>query len=60
MSLHHWIGIGLGGLLVAFIVFAFRQGTKVKPDRTRGASTSSNEQYIGDGGPGLGDGGGHA
>jgi hypothetical protein len=31
MTLHHWLGIALGLLLVGFIFFAFRQGEKVRP-----------------------------
>lgn len=31
MSAVHWIGIVGFGLLVAFVVFAFRQGMKVRP-----------------------------
>jgi cbb3-type cytochrome oxidase subunit 3 len=31
MTLHQWLGIVLGLLLVGFIFFAFRQGEKVKP-----------------------------
>ena len=35
MSAIHWIGIAIQwigfGLLVAFVVFAFRQGMKVRP-----------------------------
>ncbi len=27
----HWLELGAGVLLVAFIVFAFRQGKKVRP-----------------------------
>ena len=32
MSLHQWLGVGAGVVLVAFVVFAFRQGQRVKPD----------------------------
>ncbi|HEY2138383.1 MAG TPA: hypothetical protein VGH49_21040 [Xanthobacteraceae bacterium] len=32
MSLHQWLGVGAGALLVWFIVFAFRQGMKATPD----------------------------
>jgi hypothetical protein len=32
MSLHQWLGVGVIGLLAAFIWFTFRQGLKVKPD----------------------------
>jgi cbb3-type cytochrome oxidase subunit 3 len=31
MTLHQWIGVTIGLLLVGFIFFAFRQGEKVKP-----------------------------
>jgi hypothetical protein len=31
MTLHQWLGIALGLVLVAFIFFAFRQGEKVRP-----------------------------
>lgn len=32
MTVIQWIELGIGGpLLIAFIVFAFRQGEKVKP-----------------------------
>jgi hypothetical protein len=31
MTLHQWLGIAIGLLLVGFIFFAFRQGEKVKP-----------------------------
>jgi hypothetical protein len=31
MSAVHWVELGAGVLLVAFIVFAFRQGMKVRP-----------------------------
>ncbi|GKQ49306.1 hypothetical protein [Bradyrhizobium sp. Ce-3] len=36
------IGILGGVLLVGFIVFAFRQGFKVKPDSSGNGSNSSN------------------
>ena len=45
MSLHQWLGVGAGIVLIAFIWFAFRQGMKVTPDDRE------------DRGPG--DGGGH-
>jgi hypothetical protein len=32
MALHQWAGMAAGMLLLAFIVFAFRQGLGVKPD----------------------------
>jgi hypothetical protein len=33
MTLEQWLGMVGGLALVAFIVFAFRQGLRVKPDR---------------------------
>ena len=38
MSGFFWIGLAATGLLLAFIVFAFRQGMKVKPDKNRNVS----------------------
>jgi hypothetical protein len=35
MSLQWWVGLAALVLLVSFIVFCFRQGTKVKPDQNR-------------------------
>jgi hypothetical protein len=32
MTLHQWFGMAAGILLLAFVVFAFRQGLRVKPD----------------------------
>jgi hypothetical protein len=32
MSLQQWLGVGAGVVLVAFVVFAFRQGQRVRPD----------------------------
>jgi len=32
MPLDQWIAIGMGILLVAFILFTFRQGMAVRPD----------------------------
>jgi hypothetical protein len=31
MTASQWLGVGAGLLLIGFIVFAFRQGDKVKP-----------------------------
>jgi hypothetical protein len=31
MSAMHWLGLSAAVILIAFIVFAFRQGLKVKP-----------------------------
>jgi len=33
MTFAQWIDIGAGILLVGFVIFAFRQGLKVKPNR---------------------------
>ena len=51
MTAHQVLGILAGTLLIAFIIFAFRQGLKVKPDdrEDRGPSVG--------GGPTGGDGG---
>jgi len=53
----------IGGLLalVAFIVFAFRQGMKVKPSGNSDRSTIAGEADIGSsgGGHGADSGGGH-
>jgi hypothetical protein len=38
------IAILCGGLLVGFIVFAFRQGMKVTPDRSGNGPDSNNIQ----------------
>jgi hypothetical protein len=35
MSLQLWIGLAALVLLVAFVVFCFRQGFRVKPDKNR-------------------------
>jgi hypothetical protein len=53
MTMHQWIfGVGGGLLMAAFVIFAFRQGAKVR------------RRQDGDGGPGGyvaggGEGGGH-
>ena len=56
MSLQQWLGIGAGILLVGFIVFAFRQGQKVKPghnpdDSLAGGGPGSDASGMG-GAPG--------
>jgi len=57
MTLHSAIALGGAVLLLGFIAFAFRQGTKVKP------SGRSNDEGGGYGGgdnhPGGGDSGSH-
>jgi hypothetical protein len=42
MTLQHWLGMACGVAVIAFIVFSFQQGEKVKPDDRR------------DGGPSVG------
>ena len=56
MTLHSAVALGCAFLLLGFIVFAFRQGTKVKPS---GRSVDEGGGYGGgDSHPG-GDSGGH-
>jgi hypothetical protein len=54
MALHYLVGIMAGTLIIAFIVFAFRQGLRVKPDHRedRGPSVGLSEghHFGGDGG----------
>jgi hypothetical protein len=47
MTLHYLVGILAGALISASIVFAFRQGLKVKPDHSedRGASVGLSEGH---------------
>jgi hypothetical protein len=54
MNATQWMALGAGILLVAFIAFAFRQGTKVKPDRsnrdnwqTSGVDSQSSDGHHG-------------
>jgi hypothetical protein len=35
MTITFWLTIGAGALLLGFIVFAFGQGMRVKPDKNR-------------------------
>jgi hypothetical protein len=35
MTIYFWLGLGSAVLLLGFIVFAFRQGMRVKPDKDR-------------------------
>jgi hypothetical protein len=42
MTLHQWLGIALGLLVVGFIFFAFRQGEKVKPSGSYDAGVTSD------------------
>jgi hypothetical protein len=60
MTLYRWIEMLSVALIFAFIIFAFRQGSKVKPNRDhRGDNPGYNDSgysgYSGD----SGDGGGH-
>ena len=48
MTLEQWLGLGALLVLVAFVVFAFRQGQRVKPDHREDRAP----------GVGSGDGGG--
>jgi hypothetical protein len=45
MTPQHWLGIGACVVLVAFVVFAFRQGQRVKPDdrEDRGPGVGSGD-----------------
>jgi hypothetical protein len=48
MSLQQWLGIGAGAAPIAFIVFAFRQGPKMKPhDRDRGPWVGTGDSSSG-------------
>jgi hypothetical protein len=49
MSLQQWLGIGALILLVAFVWFAFRQGTKVKPDDRPDRGEAADRQNLADG-----------
>ncbi|MEW6454833.1 MAG: hypothetical protein AB1490_29625 [Pseudomonadota bacterium] len=42
MSLHGWLAIAGGAALLAFVIFAFRQGQKVKPDDRHDSSRSGD------------------
>jgi hypothetical protein len=52
----HWFGWISGAALIAFIVFAFRQGMQVKPD---GRDISSGADLGSDGSDHGGGGAGH-
>ena len=59
MSLSHWFGILELVAVVAFIIFAFRQGTQVKPSGKPERSTIAGETDVsGGGGHGAGGHGG--
>jgi hypothetical protein len=49
MTLQQWLGAVAGVALIAFVVFAFRQGQKVKPDDRR-----DNGPSVGGPGDGIG------
>jgi hypothetical protein len=61
MTVSDWLTIGGVLVLVAFIVFAFRQGMKVKPRGNSDRSTIAGESDVGSSGGGHGAdfGGGH-
>lgn len=57
MSLYQWIvGVGGGLLTAAFLIFAFRQGAKI---RSRQDGDGGGGGYVAGGGDGGSDGGGH-
>ena len=48
MTLYQWLGIPAALLLIGFIIFAFRQGQKVKPDpnnENRGPSVGGSGDW---------------
>ena len=49
MTLQQWLGAMVGVALIAFLVFAFRQGQKVKPDdrQDKGPSVGGPGDGIG-------------
>jgi cbb3-type cytochrome oxidase subunit 3 len=49
MTLHQWFGIFAGMLLLAFLVFAFRQGQKVKPSGREDRDSIAGESSYGGG-----------
>jgi len=52
MMLHQWLGLSAVVLIVGFAIFAFRQGSKVKPDRNnenRGPSVGYGTDSANDG-----------
>ena len=52
MSLQPWLGLAALVLLVAVIVFCFRQGLRVKPDKNRKTNDWPNITQGGSGGEG--------
>jgi hypothetical protein len=60
MTISNFLTIGGLLALIAFIVFAFRQGTRVRPSGSSQDSTIGGETDVGSFGEGHGgDGGGH-
>ena len=35
MTLHQWLGVACTIVVIGFVLFAFRQGKSVKPDKNR-------------------------
>ena len=50
MTQDQWLGLGAVIVIVAFVIFAFRQGFKVKPDSNNQNFTPTNNdgQFQGD------------
>jgi hypothetical protein len=54
MAIPHWlIGVAIFAVIGSFIVFAFRQGQKVKPDRNKDHNDWSRQTGGGGSQPGL-------
>jgi hypothetical protein len=51
MDLQWWLGLSSLVVIVAFVIFAFRQGSKVKPDHNN-RNFSPNDPGIGGDGSG--------
>jgi hypothetical protein len=54
MTLHQWLGMSATMLLLGLVIFAFRQGLKVKPDdrenRRPSVGGTGSDHNSGDGG----------
>ena len=53
MTMSQWLAIGGIIILACFIAFAFRQGSKVKPDRNRRTEEHAPSPSGGDHGTGA-------